>query len=313
MAIELVVEPRKVYSWDEFRAQKPRFSIGLDGIISAPVQRDPAGPYANFDHHTGADRLSTASTAEQAHMEINMGLYDTFQEKGAPKALLHVNDPDEDTCLAVWLLSRPDQIIHHACPQINRLVYCEGKLDVTAGAYPFGTINIRRQMAWIFEPYNDARFRNKLRDLDASGMRTLIEAVGARITDHVMGQGKEIPLEGSYERIGGGTGWVFTKENSPASRMAMYNEGVKAFVALVAKKGESFTYSIGRTSVWTPFPLEQFYNALNEEETVPISDRNKWGGSNTIGGSPRETGSRLNPVDVQRVIEKTLANPHNVR
>ncbi|HLC71450.1 MAG TPA: hypothetical protein VJI32_05560, partial [Candidatus Nanoarchaeia archaeon] len=140
MAIELHVEPRKVYTWSEFVGAKPPYSIALDGFVNAPTQRNPRGPYANFDHHSGVDRLATRSTSEQVHMEINMGLFDTFRMNGVPTAHVHVNDPDEDTCLAWWLLKNNEQVRGHANPRINRLVYCEDRLDCTAGAYPFGDI-----------------------------------------------------------------------------------------------------------------------------------------------------------------------------
>ena len=86
MAIELFVEPRKTITWDEFKMQKPHFSIALDGFVSDSTKRDPHGLYANFDHHSGVDRLATRSTSEQVHMEINMGLFNAFRKDGKPYA-----------------------------------------------------------------------------------------------------------------------------------------------------------------------------------------------------------------------------------
>lgn len=303
MTIELRVEPRKVYSWAEFKGQKPPYSIALDGFVDSPTVRDPKGPYANFDHHAKCDRLATRSTSEQVHMEINMSLFDTFRKDGFPHAIVHVNDPDEDTCLAWWLLKNHELVRNHAEPQINRLVYCEDRLDCTAGAYPFGDTAMRRKMAWIFQPYNEARFRGHVAQMDEAGMKTLIEAVEGRITSHIFDGGKELPLEGHYEKIGGGPGWTFAKETGPASRMAMLNDGILAFAVLVAEKQDgSCVYTLGRRSVWTPFDLHRFYDKLNEEEAGIISEGNKWGGSDTIGGSPRQTGSRLTPKRLQEII-----------
>jgi hypothetical protein len=302
MKIELNVEPRKVYTWKEFRKQKPRFSIALDGFVADSTKRDSTGPYANFDHHFNADRLATRSTSEQVHMEINMGLFDAFKKDGIPTANVYVNDPDEDTSLAVWLLKNNELVINHAEPQINRLVYCEDRLDCTAGAYPFGDTKMRRKMAWIFEPYNNARFNKKLHQMDESGMKTIIESVDSRITNHIFGEGGEIPLEGNYEKIGGGDGWVMVKETGPASRLAMYNDGISAYVALVTKKTDgSFVYVLGRKSVWTSFDIPKLYKILNKEEGV-IGENNSWGGSNTIGGSPRSTGSKIDPKSLQKII-----------
>src|SRR3989338_430107 len=305
MSVELQVEPRKVYTWDEFREQKLSYSIALDGFVHDSTKRDPKGPYANFDHHTKSDRLATRSTSEQVHMEINMGLLDTFRRNGVPTAHVYVNDPDEDTCLAWWQLKNHELVKEHANPSINRLVYCEDRLDCTSGAYPFGDIAMRRKMAWVFQPYNMSRFEGRLKEATADDMKRIIETVGGRITEHISGGGGgEIDLEGHFVRIGGDDNWAFTRETGPASRMAMYNNGISAFVALVSEGSDgSFVYSIGKRSPWISyFDLLQFYRRLNKEEGKIITKLNKWGGTDTRGGSPRATGSFIRPTRVEEII-----------
>ncbi len=305
MTIELFVEPRKVYTWKDFKKEKAPYSIGLDGIIKAPTIRDEKGPYANFDHHSKGDRLSTRSTSEQVHIEINMGLFDTFRKIGIPTANVYLNDPDEDTCLAFWQLKNHELVLDHAEPNINRLVYCEDRLDSTAGAYPFGDIAMRRKMAWIFQPYNEARFKGLIGNMADIGMKSIIESVGARITEHIINGGDEISLEGNYEKIGGGEGWTMVRETGPAARMAMYNDGINAFVSHLGKKENgNDIYVMGRRSVWTPFNIPRIYKLLNKAEGNIISHENCWGVSNTIGGSPRETGSTLNPEKLEEAINK---------
>ena len=317
MPIELHIEPRKVYSWDEFRAQKRPYSIALDGFVNDSTKRDPKGPYANFDHHTNSDRLATRSTSEQVHMEINMGLFDTFRKEGVPTAQVYVNDPDEDTCLAWWQLKNHELVREHANPRINRLVYCEDRLDCTAGAYPFGDIKMRRQMAWIFEPYNAARFQARFQggiaQMDAAEMKNVMEAVEGRINAHIFGESGELALEGHHQRIGGGNSWVLTRETGPASRMAMYNEGITAFAAIVAEKPDgSIVYTLGRKSVWVLFDIPSFYNRLNQEEGDRINTNNKWGGSDMVGGSPRDTGSGIKPERLQQILNEEILKSKNI-
>jgi len=305
--IELYVEPRKVMTWTEFKKEKPPYSIALDGFVNAPTKRDANGPYANFDHHAKVDRHATRSTSDQLSLEINMGLFDTFRKDGIPTANVYVNDPDEDTCLAFWLLQNHERVRGHAEPNINRIVYCEDRLDCTAGGYPFGDIEMRRKMAWVFEPYNRARFEGKLPQMDAATMKTLMEAVSARITKHTLDKGEELGLEGQYEKIGGGPVWSMVKETGPASRLAMFKEGITAYTAVVAEKpDESFVYVLGRSSVWIPFDIPKLYKVLNEIEADIVTERNMWGGSDTIGGSPRMTGSRLKPEEFQKIINDIL-------
>jgi hypothetical protein len=53
------------------------------------------------------------------------------------------------------------------------------------------------------------------------------------------------------------------------------------------------------------FPVERIYDALNESEGLTSQD-DCWGGSTIIGGSPRKTGSRLRPKEVQEVINRCI-------
>ena len=309
MGVEINVEPGAVYSRNEFESKFEPYSIALDGFVDDATFRVPETPHANFDHHAGVDRPSTRSTSDQVHMEINCGLFDTFKKQGIPTAILNVNDPDEDVCLATWLLMNSDLVIGHANPNINRLVYCEDRLDVTAGAYPFDKTEFRRRMAWVFEPYNEVRFAGELKSASAATMRNIIESVHGRITEHVMGKGKEMALEGFFKKVGGGDGWSLTEETGPSSRLAMFNEGVKAYIAIVGRMNDNYVYTIGRLSEWIQFPLERLYDRLNKEEEEAgnkITESNRWGISNTIGGSPRETGSVLSPEKLQEIVNDEL-------
>ena len=313
MPIRLIVQPRQVYTWTEFKKETPPYSIALDGIVNDRTRRTTKGPYANFDHHCRVDRGATRSTSDQVSLEINMGLFKTFDKDGIPEANVYVNDPDEDTCLAYWLLQNHERVIGHAEPPINRLVYMEDRLDATAGAYPFGDSSMRRTMAWMFEPYNSARFEGRLKGLDAKGMETVIEAVSGRISKYAMGQGQQLALDGQYEIVGGGKGWSMVKETGPAARLAMYNDGIEAFVAIIAEKGNRYHYSVGRKSHWVPFPLRDIFESashIDADEGIEITEANDWGPqeeSATIGGSPRSSGSSLSPKILEGLINEILA------
>lgn len=309
MGIEVFLEPGVTYSWREFIKKKPNFSIALDGIVGGPTKRDLKGPYVNFDHHAKVDRTATRCTSEQVHIEINLGLFKTFRKDGMPEVNIFINDVDEDVCLAVWLLKNFERVENHAEPLINKLVYLEDRLDATAGAYPFGSITSRREMAWIFEPYQSARYEGRLRSATVDELKLIIENVCNRITDYTLGKGQELPILGSFERIGGGEGWVLTKESGAAARMAMYASGIDSFVTYLGPRSQiepcGHDYVIGKRSVWIPFPLEKIIKALNKADKFS-SKINKWGGSNTIGGSPRLTGSALKPEEVQEIINANL-------
>jgi hypothetical protein len=295
--IRYFVEPRKVYSWQQFCQEKPQFSIALDGLVNDSTQRDANGPYANFDHHSIVDRISTRSTAEQIHMEINLGLFERFRKNGKPFANVFINDCDEDTTLSIWLLQNYERVIGHADPLINRLVYCNDRLDCTAGSYPFGDISQLRKMAWIFDPYRKARGDSKYAQATESEMRTICEAVFHRINQYCLGNSEELSIETKFEVLGGGKEWSLVRESSTASRMVMFSSGINSFVSVLGNG----RYVIGRRSTWTRFPLDLIFKALNEKEGTP----NLWGGSNTIGGSLREP-SRLTQDEITEVINEVL-------
>lgn len=305
--IELHVHPRVTKTWDAFRAENPPYSIALDGYVDDMPRFDPTGPWANFDHHAGVDRLATRSTCLQVFMALTLGFLDAYRREGEVCAHLYVNDPDQDTCLAVWLLRNPGPLtgLRVQMP-IARLLFAEDVLDCTGGAYPMDPERrIMREQAWVFEPYFDARAGGQLHRMDAPTMKALIDEVGERITAYVEGRGEEITLDTRYETIGGGPGWQMIVEHGPHARTALFAQGVRAFVSARENGDGTWTYSIGRMSPFVRFPLRELYATLNAAEGR--GEGSGWGGSNTIGGSPRERGSRLPPAEVERLVNGRLA------
>jgi hypothetical protein len=80
----------------------------------------------------------------------------------------------------------------------------------------------------------------------------------------------------------------------------MFADGIRAFVSVRDNGNGRYTYSIGRMSALVPFMVPAILNALNKREGTT---EDCWGGSDTIGGSPRVAGSRLTPAEVAEVVE----------
>ncbi|MDF1702469.1 MAG: hypothetical protein P1V36_15065, partial [Planctomycetota bacterium] len=285
----------------------PPFSIALDGYVDGPPAFSPYGPHVNFDHHARVDRLSTRSTCMQAFMAVTMGLFDTFQVDGKPHANVYVNDPDQDTCLAVWVLNNPDKCRGLSIHQpVTRLLISEDILDCTGGAYPVdpGSTGMRQQ-AWVFEPYFEARVAGEIHAMDEAGMGSIIHQVGERIDALLEGKGKRVELDTRYDEMGGGPGWRLIVEHGPHARTALYAAGVRAFVAARDHGAGSWTYTVGKMSPYVRFPIDDLYAAFNQAEDRPAG-AGGWGGSNTIGGSPREGGSRIPPLEIERIVNRVL-------
>lgn len=308
--IMLHAEPGVVISWDEFQITKPPFSIALDGYASGQTKYSPTGPYANFNHHEDVDRLATRSTCMQIYFSIVLGLFDTFRKDGKPYAHVFVNDADQDVCLSYWLLTHPEKVnssIHGS--SLARLIVLEDLLDASGGAYPFDDSNeqdsLYNRQAWVFEPYTNAREERRLHSMSGEELIALINEVSHRISLFAENRGQSIKVDTQPVFIGGGPGWKMIVEKSGYSRASLYASGDKAFVGMRQRSDGNYTYVIGRMSPYVAFPLEQIYKTLNTIEDLDSID-NQWGGSNTIGGSPRKTGSRLSPEELEEAINRVV-------
>ncbi|MBR9703138.1 hypothetical protein GOV10_03820 [Candidatus Woesearchaeota archaeon] len=310
MTLELIIEPRVSMSWTDFKDQKGPYSIALDGYVTHRTMRDRKGPYANFDHHMRCDRFSTIATCGQVYNEVrNHMMEDSFQKDGQPHAHIYVNDPDEDTELASFiLLNHEDPKIIHS-PFLKDLVLYEEEADRMGGAILDINPELQRAVESIFGPYNNARFKEDFLDMDSDDMRVVFDATHKRIYDYLTGKEPTgeytIPEElRKFDILHQGTDWILTQEYSQMSRIKMFREGHKRFIALLGESNSRYRYSIGRKSEWVDFDLKTLYKMLNKVEAELVYHGNLWGGSNTIGGSPRFTGSHLPPEELFRIIEE---------
>jgi hypothetical protein len=310
--IRVYLEPRVVIKWQDFINSKPRFSIALDGYVKGPPRFLIQGPYANFNHHEGVARIATRSTCAQVYYYIRLGLLDTFQKNGEPNARVYINDVDQDVCLSCWLLKNSAKLEGLRFDNVLvQLILFEDILDASAGAYPINPDNpqIRRQ-AWIYEPYTQARTDGSIYSMSKKEMKDILRSVCARIDAAIDGRSAEIDLDTRFEKIGGGPGWHLINEKGPYARTKLFSKKIKAYVALVENKEDTYAYTIGKMSPFVMFPLERIYGALNKAEGLS-SQENCWGGSAIIGGSPRKTGSRLSPGKVQKVINACIKRAQN--
>lgn len=310
--IRFYLEPKIVLNWGNFVDSKPTFSIALDGYVQGPPTFSIQGPYANFNHHEGVARIATRSTCAQVYFYICLGLFDTFQQQGEPHANVFFNDVDQDVCLSCWLLRNSNKLIKLRIDNvIFQLIMFEDILDASAGAYPINPKRpLLRMQAWIYEPYTKARADGSIYQMSKNEMEKILWSVCDRIDSAINGQCVKIDLDTRFETIGGGSGWQFILEGGPYARTKLFSEGVKAYVSLVEGREGFYTYTIGKMSPFVKFPVKRIYEALNKAENLS-SHKNCWGGSPIIGGSPRKTGSRLSPGEIEKVINDCIDREKN--
>ena len=209
--------------------------------------------------------------------------------------------------MSYWLLKNSEKLEGLRFDNVLvQLILFEDILDASAGAYPINPDNpqIHRQ-AWIYEPYTRARTDGSIYNMSKKEMKDILWSVCARIDAAIDGRSGEIELDTRFEKIGGGPGWQLIDEKGPYARTKLFSEKIKAYVALVENREDTYAYTIGKMSPFIMFPLERIYEALNKTERLS-SPENCWGGSAIIGGSPRKTGSRLSPKKVEKVINACI-------
>jgi hypothetical protein len=309
----LIVEPRNSISWENFKKNYPPFSIALDGFVNDAPNYDEHTKHINFDHHHGVVREATMATADQVYMAVKGGLFQSFRNEDGPFANIYVNDPDQDTCLAVFILLNHEMFEGiSSIPHFNRLLNLDSKFDITGGAFP---VNLRDELleshAWVFQPYTDLRISGKLSSADENIMRDCIEAVCARIMKFILGESGKLKLDTRHNILNKSSalpGLMLVEEiGGNSARYHLFSLGMNAFISVVAKRPDGkYVYSIGRRSRYIPFPVKELFDVLNSEEG--LSRENGWGGSDIIGGSSRSLGSSLEPEKVFEIVENYLRN-----
>ena len=309
--VNLIIHPRKSLSWEEFLDKTSGPSISLDGYVNDAPNYSESLKCANFDHHHGVVREATMATAEQVYMAVKGGLFESFKKDGVPFTSVYINDCDQDTCLAIFILENYKLFEGvGSIPQFNRLLNIDSKFDITGGAYP---VNLRDELlemhAWVFEPYTNIRKSGELASASAEVMMNCVEAVMARIHKFILGDSGRVKLDirhtilSSSDTLKGF--WLVEETGGNSARCHLFSNGMSAFISVVAKRPDGkYVYSIGRKSRYISFPVQEFFELLNEREG--LTRQNGWGGSDIIGGSSRELGSSLEPTEVFELIENHL-------
>jgi hypothetical protein len=305
------VEP---VSWQDFCDTHPACSIALDGYVRGPTRYDSRGPWLNLDHHEDVDRLATRATCSQVWLCIRQGLFEAFRDDSGRRAWVYANDCDEDVCLSWFLLKNPLRSCLPANFRLERLIHAVDFLDTTAGAtvHPLDDVWLA-EIAWVFEPYRQARWQGALDAPDRSAFQAVVEKVARRIGDYLADRGGSLPIDTRYERLGGGPGWALVREPAQHSRIGMLRDGIRAYVSVRSRGDGRWAYTIGRASPFIGFDVPAILAELNLAEmnqaelnqAGPLRS-GRWGGGNLVGGSPRMHGSALPPSDVARLINRTL-------
>lgn len=312
MSVILHMEPKtSPMSWQKFCDTTPPYSVAIDGYVNVGPRTQSSlhgdGPRANLNHHEEVNRLATRATCAQALMYVHQGWCDMFRTSaGHYRVLVYANDCDADVCTTYFILKYATSAELMNKPRLSRLVHVEDRLDTTAGAYPFPLdAPILRELAWIYQPYNDFRYSGGLAKKNSKEYEAVVRAVERRIYAHLMERGGKIELNIDYDVIDQGEGWTMVVERGAQARTAMFARGIKAFISYRDRGKGFYDVTVARMSPLIPFDLFAIYEQANLVEKCKID---RWGGGDTIGGSPRAKGTRLSPSKFKtQVLKPALA------
>jgi hypothetical protein len=289
--MEIVIDRGRTVLFEDLA---PR-SVALDGYVLGP-RIDAENERYSFDHHGDCVRHATRSSAEQVHDAIVLGL--------TPRHLtVYLNDVDLDTALAVWLLRHTERARE---PLVNRLVHGAGLLDAHSGAFPLAG-DLPTIVEWISEPETRARASGVYYQLDAAGLRNLLDEIGRRVSVYADGASaaytEDFRIDNRYEVLHRGTGWVLVESLGTRAHARLFADGHERVVIHTTLPDGTHGYTVAKRSEFVKcFPVMRILAALDAREPG-------WGGGSTVGGAPRNAdGSRstLRTEEVFGIVEAVV-------
>ncbi len=306
------VLPRVTLSWDQF-AQHGNNLIALDGVVGGGPRFDLKHNRFNFDHHAGVIREVTMCTARQVYFALKGAMIQRLTSAdGSLNGTIFINDTDQDSSLAAWLLQHHEQFTRGASnPTIGRLLELTDRLDVTGGAFPMNLRgSLERRHNWVFAPYSEFRKSGGLATAKPAALYDNLMSVFGRLNKFVMGEAEEKPFDICHDILYQGKDfWIVDEIGGNEARYHLFQNGMTCYISLVARLPDNkFVYTVGKASQYYPFPVESLYKAFNEAEGLTCE--NGWNGSTIIGGSPRATGSRLSWEQLCEITLEVLRKNH---
>jgi len=293
--------------------------ILLDGAGTFGPLLDNKRRLYNLDHHEGCERTFTLATCEQALLMVSSGL-----DLSEGDWRIYANEPDLDTLLALWILlnhARVRTLSPEARDVLLPMVRLEGAIDANGNELA-DVCGLPEQVR------TEARARldgllGRERDVKGGGTWQTIDLhvycleMLAEV-DKLVYQPEDFH---GYSSVAEVYGHADIGERSVA---VVCHDGAGIYhvekllkdrwgeqLALIALEKEPGHYTLRRVSTLADLDLCDSYRRLN------LLDRNvdgrppgkRWGGSDSIGGSPRPTGSALSPTELLQVLAQAFQQP----
>ena len=315
--VRVKIDPKLLISEADARALGGR-SIFLDGAGDFPPKLDNKNRFYNLDHHQGCIRPFTLATCEQALVLVTNGL-----ELDEGDWTLYANEPDLDTVFAIWVLlnfRRIPKLSTRSRDVLLPLLRLEGAIDANGAeladfcGLPQKTLReARNQLDLLYT--REKEFRATEHSPDRSWLDYTLAMLGeldqlvytrADFHDHTSIEEILGHLEIADRKVAVACrdqSGIYEAERSLKNRFA---EQLGIIALEKSKHGDTRHYTLRRVSALLNLELERAYDLLNIVDPT-VNGRpanNRWGGSDDIGGSPRITGTRLQPHEVLRILQQ---------
>ena len=294
----------------------PPGTIFLDGAAHCAPFADPVRRVYNLDHHEGCVRSFTLSACEQAMVLVSKGL-----ELRSREWTVRANDADLDAVLAIWVLLnhlRLSDAGDSARTEIMPLLRLEGAIDAQGldlqdfCALPPALLEeTRRRMDRLRDREGRLKAGNGWQRVD------LLEYVRERLAqiDSFVYPPSIFEAIVDIEEIGRtelGDGSIALACRSRTGIYEVERELRRLHgpqLGLILLEQRPGVYTLRQVNPSLPAGLDHVYAHLNLVDAAagPARSGNCWGGSGEIGGSPRNSGSRLSPAAVLDVCRHAFA------
>jgi len=320
--IRVNIHPANAFSESEARELGEGIVL-LDGAGSFGPLLDTKKRLYNLDHHEGCERAFTLATCEQALLLVHSGL-----ELAEGDWTIYANEPDLDTVLAIWCLlnfQRVAQLSSRSRDVLFPLIRLEGAIDAN-GAELAKTCGLP---APVFRETQERLDRLIARESALKSAGTWHEADWSEFTlkslediDSLIYAPMDFQEYASVEEIYGHCE-IAPRRIAVAcrDRSGIYDveQNLKDRwgdqLCLVALEKEPGHFTLRRTAALSGIELGPAYDLLNRVDPSvdgrPPSKR--WGGSSSIGGSPRVSGTGLGAQEILNTLQAAYTPPRRVQ
>jgi hypothetical protein len=315
--IAVYVEPGFTASASAAR-KAPPCTIFLDGAAQSEPFMDLEKQIYNFDHHEGCVRAFMLATCEQVLVMILKGL-----DLRGRDWQIHANEPDLDTVLAIWLIlnhARVQQKDFGGLARLCALVRLEGLIDAhglemtaLSGLPPRPLLKTKKMIDYLRAEEVDLKSKGLWRDNDFLQYTALI----LHKVDRIIYKSEELDdvkdvQELARTEIGKNRIAVAVETRLGIYELEPYlNRMYGESLGVVFLKKDNGMYTIRSWDPFMPGDLNAVYKILNFNDPAVRgrADGDGWGGSAEIGGSPRESGTKLTPQQIVKACREAFQKP----